>query len=155
MALAFARHAEAEDFQATFEIRAVEDGYEVQRWGKIPEDKAGFVLQTDKGGFKWLVSPERLMSNEDIASAKVIDTAPDELGRSWPVIEITFTEAGQKRWLELAKERHEKSIGVLLNGRLIQAATIRTKQPLKRLEILREVSDRDTLEKLATSLERR
>ena len=68
------------------EFRAVEDSQEFRTFGKIPDELQGIVPQTAINGSRWLVSPEVLMSEADVATATLIETAPDELGRRFEAI---------------------------------------------------------------------
>ena len=58
----------------------------IAQFGKIPDELQGIVPQTAINGSRWLVSPEVLMSEADVATATLIETAPDELGRRFEAI---------------------------------------------------------------------
>ena len=63
-----------------------------------------------------------LIDQTDLKSAKV--TKDNQLGPSQ--IEITFTDAGKKRFAELTRESIGKRLAIVIGGQLYSAPTIRT-----------------------------
>ena len=68
---------------------------------------------------KFYLQDEVLLSNEDIAFAFPIKR------QDHSVIELTLTQAGTEKFAQITKENIGKRIGVLINGKLVMAPTIR------------------------------
>lgn len=68
---------------------------------------------------KFYVQDEVLLSNEDIQFAFPVKR------QEHSVIELTFTEAGKEKFARITKENVGKKMGVLIDGELIMAPTIR------------------------------
>ncbi len=70
-------------------------------------------------GEKFYIHDKVLMNNYDIQFALPIVWE----GKS--VVELTFTEAGKVRFAMLTKENLERRIGILIDGELVMAPTIK------------------------------
>ncbi len=70
-------------------------------------------------GEKFYIHDKVLMNNYDIQLALPI------LWDGKSVVELTFTEAGKVRFARLTEENLGKRIGILINGKLVMAPTIK------------------------------
>ena len=68
---------------------------------------------------KFYLQDEVLLSNEDIAFAFPVKR------RDHSVIELTLTQAGTDKFAQITRENIGKRIGVLIDGKLVMAPTIR------------------------------
>ena len=84
---------------------------------------AGFTPMTSAGSEQTVyVSQETVLSNEDIASARVI-----KLKGGNHQISIEFSEAGVKKFANATEHSLNKPLGILVDGKLICAPIVREK----------------------------
>ncbi|MGB2697082.1 MAG: hypothetical protein WBD28_04385 [Candidatus Zixiibacteriota bacterium] len=94
---------------------------------------------------KFYLHNEVLLSNDDIQFA-----FPGSLGDR-AVIELTLTEAGKEKFAQITKENLEKRIGILIDGKLVMAPTI--KAPiLEGKAVIDGNFSEEEAERLATSI---
>ena len=67
------------------------------------------------------VSDDAVLSNADVKSARVVP------GPSGPQIEIVFTKAGAERFATATENNLMKPLGIIVDGQLISAPTVREK----------------------------
>jgi preprotein translocase subunit SecD len=68
---------------------------------------------------KVYLSPVAVLTNADIAFARVT-TSSDR-----PAVEITFTKEGAKKFADITAANLNKPLGILVDGTLVSAPTIR------------------------------
>lgn len=81
------------------------------------------------------LSNEVLLDRSAISGVRAIvervpvTSGPKPERKEVPAIEITFTNAGRKRFAELAKELAGKQVGVVMDGQLVAAPMVRNQNP--------------------------
>ena len=76
------------------------------------------------------ISDEKLFLHDEVVISNAdIDSAFASAGQFGPQVELIFTAAGSAKFAKLTEDNINKRIGMLIDGKLISAPSIRTKIP--------------------------
>jgi preprotein translocase subunit SecD len=149
-AVAFAAVATDSPAPPIFQLRLVLDAPSAEAEQMVAVHKSEDAAKAER----LYVQKKVLLDQTALKSAKV--TTDRRTGN--PLIEITFTAEGRKRFAEVTRENVGRRLAIVIEGRLYSAPTIRTEIPGGRAEISGSFSEpeaRELAAKITESLTKR
>jgi preprotein translocase subunit SecD len=101
-------------------------------------------VRADGRAYRELFDVDRkvLLDQKDIKAAKVTRRG----GSAKPIIDVTFTAEGGKRFAEVTRQNIDKRLAIILGGRICSAPVIRTEIPDGKAEITGGFSQKEAEE---------